>query len=82
VIVARPATAPVSRPTKCGFFAYHHSTNSHVVAANDAAMSVLRKAVVVIVDLELAAGVEDRALRFALEGGDHGMKSLGTCLTD
>src|SRR3984893_17265262 len=48
VIVARPATAPVSRPTKCGFFAYHHSTNSHVVAAKDAAMSVFKKAVAVM----------------------------------
>src|SRR5579864_4893242 len=47
VIVARPATAPVRRPTKCGFLAYHHSTNSHVMAANDAAMSVLRNAIAV-----------------------------------
>ena len=44
MIVASPATAPVSSPTKCGFFANHHSTNSHVTAANDAAMSVLRNA--------------------------------------
>jgi len=48
VIVARPATAPVSSPTKCGFFAFHHSTNSHVTAAKDAARSVFRNACAVM----------------------------------
>ena len=48
VIVANPATAPVKRPTKCGFRACPHSTKSHVVAANDAARSVFRKAVLVM----------------------------------
>ena len=44
MIVASPATAPVSSPTKCGFLACHHSMNSHVTAANDAARSVFRNA--------------------------------------
>ena len=44
VMHARPATAPVRSPTKCGFFPNHHSTNSQVVAAKDAARSVLRNA--------------------------------------
>jgi hypothetical protein len=48
VIVASPATAPVSSPTKCGFFACHHSTNSQVTAANEAARSVFRNAVAVM----------------------------------
>src|SRR3954451_14717181 len=48
VIVANPATAPVSSPTKCGLRACRHSTNNQVVAANDAARSVFRNAVAVM----------------------------------
>src|SRR5579862_4029678 len=44
VIVARPATAPVSNPTNFGWLPRAHSTSSHVIAANEAAMSVLRNA--------------------------------------
>src|SRR6185312_3940340 len=44
VIVASPATAPVSSPTNFGFFAILHSITSQVIAANDAATSVFKKA--------------------------------------
>src|SRR5947207_15156028 len=44
VMVARPATAPVSSPTNFGLRCRLHSMASHVMAANDAATPVLRKA--------------------------------------
>src|SRR6478672_1497183 len=44
VIVASPATAPVSRPTKVGRLSSDHPTTSQVIAANEAATSVLRNA--------------------------------------
>src|SRR6185312_6036838 len=44
VMVASPATAPVSSPTNFGFLAMVHSKISQVIAANDAATSVLRNA--------------------------------------
>jgi hypothetical protein len=47
VIVARPATAPVSRPTKVGRLCVHQSSAIHAMAANEAATSVLRKATAV-----------------------------------
>src|SRR5262245_1543745 len=47
VIVARPATAPVRRPTNFGFFPSHQSRASQTIAANDAATSVLRNATAV-----------------------------------
>src|SRR5258706_15824174 len=43
-MVARPATAPVSSPTNFGFLCMLHSITIHVMAANDAATSVLRNA--------------------------------------
>jgi hypothetical protein len=48
VIVARPATAPVSRPTNLGLRSIIHAIPSQVIAAKDAAMSVLMKARAVI----------------------------------
>src|SRR4030095_3084857 len=44
VIVASPATAPVSKPTNFGFFSIHHATSSQTIAANDAATSVFKNA--------------------------------------
>src|SRR6185312_17353004 len=44
VIVASPATAPVSSPTNFGFLALLHSIINHVTAAKEAATSVLIKA--------------------------------------
>src|SRR5262245_45397144 len=44
VIVASPATAPVRRPTKVGRLSSNHPTTSQVIAANEAATSVLRNA--------------------------------------
>src|SRR6266704_2233842 len=46
-MVARPATAPVNRPTKVGRFSNHQPTAIQVMAANDAATSVLRNATAV-----------------------------------
>ena len=44
-MVANPATAPVINPIKVGFFLpVFHSINNQVTAANEAAVSVLRKA--------------------------------------
>src|SRR5215471_11294938 len=47
VIVASPATAPVSKPRNLGFFSFNHAIISQVTAANDAATSVFRNAVAV-----------------------------------
>ena len=44
VMQASPATAPVRRLTKCGFFAFHHSMSSQVDAAKDPARAVFRNA--------------------------------------
>src|SRR6266446_8265671 len=48
VIVARPATAPVSKPRNFGFFETRQSTSSQAMAANEAAMSVLMNATAVV----------------------------------
>src|SRR5229473_5046005 len=47
VIVARPATAPVSKPRNLGFFVVIQSMQSHATAAKLAARSVFRKATAV-----------------------------------
>src|ERR1017187_2994594 len=47
VIVASPATAPVSSPRNLGFFSFIHATTSHATAAHDGATSVFRNAVAV-----------------------------------
>src|SRR5947208_6136660 len=44
VIVANPATEPVSNPRNFGFAPENHSTRNHDIPANDAARSVLRNA--------------------------------------
>src|ERR1041384_841730 len=44
VIVASPATAPVSNPTNFGLFCKLHSMTIHVIAAKEAATSVFKKA--------------------------------------
>ena len=44
VMAARPAIEPVRSPTNFGFFSNIHASTSHVIAANDAATSVLRNA--------------------------------------
>jgi len=46
-MVASPATAPVSRPRKRGFFVVSQSMPSQAIAAKLAARSVLRKATAV-----------------------------------
>ena len=46
-MVARPATAPVNRPRKVGFFSFIQATIIQVTAAKEAATSVFRKAVAV-----------------------------------
>src|SRR5665647_2601478 len=48
VTVARPATAPVISPTNLGFVSLNHSITIQVIAAKEAAMSVLRNASEVI----------------------------------
>src|SRR5437899_10478690 len=48
VIVARPATAPVSKPRNFGFFETRQSTSNNAMAANEAAMSVLMNANAVV----------------------------------
>src|ERR1035437_6780029 len=48
VMVASPATAPVSNPTNFGFFINDHSIINQVTAANEAATSVLINACPVI----------------------------------
>ncbi len=48
VMVARPATAPVNNPTNFGFLERIQSIASQTMAANDAAISVLRNARAVI----------------------------------
>src|SRR4029077_9497879 len=48
VIVASPATAPVSSPTNVGRLSCHQPTAIQVIAAKEAATSVLRKATAVV----------------------------------
>src|SRR5580765_5877942 len=48
VIVASPATEPVSRPRDFGLRDVVHSTKNHHMPANAAARSVLRNAVAVV----------------------------------
>src|SRR6478609_7522253 len=48
VIVARPATAPVSKPRNLGFLAARQSIAIQAMAANEAAISVLMKATAVV----------------------------------
>ena len=43
-MVANPAIEPVSKPTNLGFLSFDHSTISHAIVANDAAISVFRNA--------------------------------------
>src|SRR5579883_3644403 len=47
VMVARPATAPVSKPRNRGLRVVIHSAIIQLTAANEAAMSVLRNALAV-----------------------------------
>src|SRR5689334_3939721 len=44
VMVANPATAPVSKPTNLGFFDVIQSSASQTTAANEAAVSVFKNA--------------------------------------